>query len=201
MARAPGRPRDRALTERILEVTAQQLAANGYERLTIEGIARAAEVSRSTVYKRWPHLFDLALDAVVAARAATAHFSQRDVAVPDTGSLRGDLVAVARAGIEVLQTLDEAGILRGLIADSIRHPRFGERLQAEILAPDEARYAEIFRRAAERGELSHDADVAELVPRVLSSFGVFQWVVVQQPPPPERFEAIVDMLLRGVLSR
>ncbi len=194
-----GRPRDEQLTERILASTLQLLVERGYDELTIEGIARAAEVSRSTIYKRWPLLADLALDATLLARQQAPQYAGGDLVVPDTGSLRSDLVALTGEGTRVLDALDAAGILRGLIADSIRHPHVGERLQAEILGPDEERYAEIFRRAVARGEIRDDLDVSLLVPRLLSSFGIFRRVTVQQTPTQDTFELIVDVFLRGIL--
>lgn len=199
MTAAPGRPRDERLTERILTATLGLLIEHGYDDLTIEGIARAADVSRSTVYKRWPLLADLALDATLMARQQAPQYAGGDLLVPDTGSLRGDLLALTIEGTRVLDGLDAAGILRGLIADSIRHPHVGERLQAEILGPDEDRYVEIFRRAVARGEMRDDVDVSLLVPQLLSSFGIFRRVAVQRTPTQDTFELIVDVILRGLV--
>lgn len=61
---------------------------NGYERFTIESVAERASTARSVLYRRWPSRVDL-LKAVIAARGAADQ-----IPVPDTGSLRGDLLAM-----------------------------------------------------------------------------------------------------------
>jgi AcrR family transcriptional regulator len=85
------RPGGRAARIRacILEATFELLADVGYERLIIEEVAARAGVHKTTVYRRWPTKAELVLDA-------TRVFSERDIPIPDTGSLSGDLQALAR---------------------------------------------------------------------------------------------------------
>src|SRR5690348_11570636 len=80
------RRRGAELEEALLEAAWQELVAVGYGRFTFEGVAARAGTSRPVIYRRWPQRSDLAL-------AALRHFSRRDaVSVPDTGSLRNDLI-------------------------------------------------------------------------------------------------------------
>lgn len=198
---SPGRPRDAHLTDRIIDATLELLAEHGYDRLTLEAVARASGVSRSTIYTRWPMLADLVLDATLAARRRAPNYRPDGVAVPDTGSLTGDLVALTREGMALLDTLEATGLLSGLIADAMRHRSVAERLQAELLAPDEERYEAIFVRAVARGEIADDPGVATLVPRVLSAYGLTRMLVAHRRPEEAEFEALVTALVEGLRIR
>jgi AcrR family transcriptional regulator len=83
-----GRPRDPALDRGILDATADVVARRGLSGTTIEEVARRAGTGKAAVYRRWPSKTEL---VIAAARAL-----QAEVAIPDTGSLRGDLLACSR---------------------------------------------------------------------------------------------------------
>ncbi|WNG87645.1 TetR/AcrR family transcriptional regulator [Mycobacterium sp. ITM-2016-00317] len=98
--RAAGlRRRGAALEAAILDAGWDQLIEAGYARFTIEAVAARSGSARSVLYRRWPTRTEL-LEAVIRHRGAVDA-----IAVPDTGSLRGDVLAVLadfndrRAGI------------------------------------------------------------------------------------------------------
>lgn len=62
-----GRPRDASVDVRVLRETFGLLAEKGFRGLRIDEVARRAGVPKSTIYRRWPSLVDLAVDAVDAA--------------------------------------------------------------------------------------------------------------------------------------
>ena len=61
------RPRDASVDVRVLRETFGLLAEKGFRGLRIDEVARRAGVPKSTIYRRWPSLVDLAVDAVDAA--------------------------------------------------------------------------------------------------------------------------------------
>jgi AcrR family transcriptional regulator len=86
--RDAGRPRGRPVTDAVLEATLVELATVGPHRLSVERVARGADVNKTTIYRRWPTreaLIAAALEGILDDVAARA---------PDTGSLRGDLLGV-----------------------------------------------------------------------------------------------------------
>ncbi len=149
------RRRGRALDDAILSAALAELSEDGYGAMTMEGVARRAGASKASLYRRWPGRLEL---AVAAARHGVP-----DLRVPpDTGSLRGDLLALLRA-----------------LADRMDGPA-GEALRAvagEALAGRESLSAlrdlsrrtvvvavtEIVRRAAERGEATSRPTVQSLL--------------------------------------
>ena len=70
----------------ILDATLQILAEVGYDLLTMDAVAARAKASKATLYRRWKSKPELVVTAVMCHHSDTA-------AVPDTGSLRGDLLA------------------------------------------------------------------------------------------------------------
>src|SRR5690348_16443209 len=75
------------LTEAIRDAVLEELAAHGYGRLSIEGVARRAGVGKTTIYRRWSSKLQMVIDVVSAVAV-------QGMAPPDTGSLRGDLRAM-----------------------------------------------------------------------------------------------------------
>src|ERR1700742_756538 len=82
-----GRPRDPQRREAILRAAITLVAEVGYDRMTVEALAARAGVSKPTIYRRWPGgKPEIVADAIRSKHADGDH-------TPDTGSLRGDLLA------------------------------------------------------------------------------------------------------------
>ena len=118
------RRRGEQLEKAILEAAFAELGEVGYANLTIERVAARARTGKASVYRRWPSRADLVSDVF--------HSLLPDPeAPPDTGTLRGDLLATFRQTAAFLA--GPAGeALRGLLADVL---------------PDAARTAELRRRS------------------------------------------------------
>src|SRR3712207_9444526 len=88
-----GRPRDPAVEDRILEQVVALLGSRGYAGLTLDELAARSGVAKTTVLRRWPS------KAAVAA-AGVERLALQSVAVPDSGTLHGDLQALLRRSEE-----------------------------------------------------------------------------------------------------
>lgn len=69
---APGRPRDTGATGRILRAALDLGDELGFAALTVEGIAARAGVGKTTIYRRWPNVWALLADAVMAEASDVA---------------------------------------------------------------------------------------------------------------------------------
>ena len=88
----PQRRRGRALEEALLDAAWAELTERGYDDMTIDAVAVRAGTSRAVLYRRWPDKQELVL-------AALLYEAAKDMVVaPDTGSLRGDVIALLQAG-------------------------------------------------------------------------------------------------------
>src|SRR3712207_1372327 len=88
-----GRPRDPALEERILEQVVALLGSRGYAGLSLDELALRSGVAKTTVLRRWPS------KAAVAA-AGVERLALQSVDVPDSGTLRVDLLALLHGAVE-----------------------------------------------------------------------------------------------------
>jgi AcrR family transcriptional regulator len=82
------RRRGAALESAILDAGWDQLIEAGYDRFTIEAVAERSSSARSVLYRRWPSRLEL-LKAVIRRRGESDQIS-----LPDTGTLRGDMLAI-----------------------------------------------------------------------------------------------------------
>jgi AcrR family transcriptional regulator len=101
---AGSRRRGTALEAAILDAGWDQLIEAGYERFTFDAVAARSSAARSVLYRRWPSRLDL-LKAVIRHRGETDV-----IPTPDTGSLRGDVLAT------LTEFNDRRSRIAGLIA-------------------------------------------------------------------------------------
>ena len=144
------RRRGHALDTAILEATVAEIEISGYAGLSMERVAERARASKASLYRRWPSKVELVMDAIydlLPDPAATA----------DTGSLRGDLLALLRSAAEMLAGPGGTAI-RGLISEALRDPGQAAQLRRYTRGRSLAEMREVVQRAMERGELAarHD---------------------------------------------
>jgi AcrR family transcriptional regulator len=184
------RPRQRRRGEELeaalLEAAWDELVAVGFAKLTMESVAARARTGVAVLYRRWPRKDDLVV-------AAMGHYgATHPVDIPDTGSLRGDMLAFlasisdGRVGFTAIVS----SVFAGLLADSGLTPA---EVRNQILADRPLWSDELFRRAHERGEI----DLDRLPPAVLTMpFDLVRHdiLMTMKPLPPERITSIVDDL-------
>ena len=128
-----------------IAATLAELAEGGYSALSLESVARRAGVHKTTLYRRWGTREELVLEAML--ERAGEH-----IPVPDTGSLREDLLELARTAAANAASPEVAAMARAVAAESPRDSRLAaanRRFWAERLALDGV----IVERAIERGEV------------------------------------------------
>lgn len=144
----------------IRAATLAELVEHGWAGLTVEGVADRAGVGKASIYRRWPGKLELALDAIDQVLPDL-------VESPDTGSIRGDLIAMLRTFSTAMN--GPCGALMRSAGD----PDADELRQAveeRLVAPRRNRMLEVMRRAIARGEIRGDAArprIAEVGPMLL----------------------------------
>jgi len=146
-----GRPRSEKARDAIITATDALLNEGAGARLTIEAIARRAEVGKPTIYRWWPTLADLVLDVLLRQAEAT-------IAAPPFKSLRATLRRFLRQSVKVI--VDGAGVhLRFLMAQAQQDEAFRERFRDNFTAKRRAVLRSIFVQAVERGELGSELNL------------------------------------------
>src|SRR3954453_8098435 len=94
----------------VIDALVGELAEHGLTGTTMEGVARRAGVNKTTLYRRWGSKEELVLDALL-------ELGERRVPIPDTGSLRDDLLKVAREIVASVSTPEADAVVRAAAAD------------------------------------------------------------------------------------
>jgi AcrR family transcriptional regulator len=184
------RRRGRALEEAIYHAALEELAAHGFDGLSIERIAHRAGTGKSAIYRRWATKLDL-----VVATLADA-FPAPGPAVT-TGDLRDDLLVFHRRMAEALGgTLGAA--LRANIGQQRQHPELAAALQEQILAPRHRILGELLAAGAERGDVRPGALTPECIeagPALVRQ----HFIETGEPPSDEDVRLLVDNILIPML--
>ncbi|MFJ1647015.1 TetR/AcrR family transcriptional regulator [Streptomyces sp. NPDC088258] len=130
------------------------LREGGYDALTMEGVAARSRCGKSTLYRQWGTKPQL----VAAALRGTRCFRLADV---DTGTLEGDLRAVARSAAAFSGR--DVPLMRALSQAAFQHPELQKALREAVIDPEIAAINTMVGRAVERGEVAADNPAAEFV--------------------------------------
>lgn len=187
------RRRGPALEEALLDAAWTELTERGYDELTIDGVAVRAGTSRAVLYRRWPNKQELAL-------AAVAHEVAKDVVVaPDTGSLRGDAIALLRQANKVrvglvVPLLTRLGGFYQQTGSSLAD------LETLVRGRRDAALDQAIQRAIDRGEIEPD-QVTERIARLPVDLFRYEVLMTLRPLPDEAIEEIVDTVWLPLLER
>ncbi|MFH8366763.1 TetR/AcrR family transcriptional regulator [Streptomyces sp. NPDC018031] len=179
-------------SQEIFEATLDLLAAQGYEGLTVEGVAERSGVNKTTLYRWWP-----SKGALVSAALTGA--GRLGLRVPDTGTLRGDLEAIVRQVVDLLTAPPTSAVAVAALGAVTHSPDLARSVRG-FFADRLAREREVFERAVARGELPPDADPVLLID-LLAGAVWLRVVLRQQPVEPDFVPRAVDTVLRGAATR
>ncbi len=188
-----GRKRDLTRDAAILDAALEVLAEVGYEGMTMDMVATRAKAGKATVYRRWTSKPELVRDAVDRMKRAQVDLDQ----LPDTGSLRGDLVALAKQEPEA-DAERRLKVMGGLASLTAHDLGLGEASGTAVIEPWIQANRKLISRAIERGEFSPDADV-ETLSRVVPSMGGYRSLVERKPFNGDFFVALIDHVLLPAL--
>jgi AcrR family transcriptional regulator len=185
-ARPPGRPRSPAAERAILDATLELLASEGFDRLTVEGVAAAAGVGKATIYRRWPSKLALVL-------AAVGELSAHPLPELTTGRTRDDLISLLRHIIEALTGTIAGRILPGLVAESARSPELLGVLH-DFWISRRGLMLEVLRQGSAQGDLPEDVD-HELIADLLYGPVHYRFLISSAPVDPPLAEQLVDAVI------
>jgi AcrR family transcriptional regulator len=125
---------------------------HGPEGVSMDAIAERASASKATIYRWWPSKYDLALDALLQDwEGLSGH--------RDTGSLRGDLLAVLKPWVKHVSSRPYGRVIAELVAHAHRDTAFALAWRERFLEVRRRRGRAAFERAIERGEIAGETDV------------------------------------------
>ena len=192
-AQAPsrGRPRSEKAHQAILAAAAELLLARGLSAVSMDAVAERAGVSKATIYRWWPTKETLALDALYT-EWATVQPDPRD-----TGSLRGDLLALLRPWVRLVRSRPYARVITALLTEVHTDPAFAAEYHRRLVEPRREQARVVFRRAVERGEIPASTDIEVAVDLVYGP--LWHRLLHGHAPLNDRFtKDVVEMALNGI---
>jgi AcrR family transcriptional regulator len=175
---ARGRPRDTTLDRRIVQATADALLKHGYAGLSVEGVAAALGIAKTTIYRRWPTKAHLVLEVAASMQAV--------VESPDTGDLRADLLTVTTSVARAMRQPGARRLAAELVAASARDETLDQGVRRLWAARREPTLA-VLRRAG----VTHP----EVVVDVLAGSQYYRLLLTSDPLNDAYAQQLVDLIL------
>jgi AcrR family transcriptional regulator len=174
----------------VLAAAADLLAERGYAGFTMDALVERTGVSKTTMYKHWP--------SRTALVAATVRQPPAASSVPDTGSVRDDLAAMA---------LDNLNAYRGPrwpgLASVLEAAGHDPELQAALESlppPDFAQLRTVLERAVERGQLRPDLNIGTAITVLIGAI-FFRLRLADLAQVKREVPGIIDTILEGLAPR
>lgn len=184
-----GRKRDPSRDTEIMDAAIEVLAEIGYERMTIDMVATRAKAGKATLYRRWDSKSDLVIDAIGCMKKSDIDPDH----LPDTGTLRGDLVAMIKP-----RSVDDGDrkmkVMAGVVSMLSTAPELADAVHAVMVEPRASINRILLRRAIDRGEIPASTDV-ETLSVVSQSMAVYRVMVMRKPIDPEFILSIIDGII------
>jgi len=181
-----GRKRDLSRDPEILDAALEVLAETGYDGMTIDMVATRAKAGKATVYRRWASKAELVIDAVACMKKEDLS----PEALPDTGTLRGDLVAMIKPH-NIQDAEKKLRVMAGLMSLLASNPELAETAREAIVEPRAAVNRMFLQRAIDRGEISADVDI-NLVASISQSMVSFRTLMLRKTVTREYLISVLD---------
>jgi AcrR family transcriptional regulator len=173
----------------LLDTALALVRERGFDRVTIDDIAAATRSSTATLYRRWGSKARMVISAIRAEKPSA-------VVGIDTGTLRGDLLAVSERAI---QPPDPTGAsMTALAREVLRDPELREALHELIIEPEVRVLRQILARHVDAGTIAPGNPVLDLVDRVLLGPVLLDQLYLGRDPDLSR--RVVDDVLLPLLT-
>lgn len=146
-----GRPRNLEAQKSILSASYDLLLENGFQALTVDKIAKYAQVSKATIYKWWPNKAAVVMDGFLYAA------SER-LPVPDTGSAYNDILTHA-TNLTIFLTSREGTIITQLLGEGQFDSGLADAYRARYFHPRRLEAKSLLEKGIQRGELKKSIDI------------------------------------------
>ena len=187
-----GRPRSQKARLATLAATAQLVLERGDVRVSMDAVAEHAGVSKATIYRWWPSKEMLVLEAL-------KDWVTFGVVERDTGTLRGDLLALVVSWVREIRRRPFGRLIASLVAEAQANPEFASAYHAHFFNLRREPARAVFERAMARGEAPQDLDVEAAIDFVFGP--MYHRLLHGHAPLSERYARdVVDCALSGILT-
>ena len=191
VGRRPGRPRDERVDRAIIDATLELFAAEGYSALSVEAVAVKAEVSKATIYRRWPGKRELILDALATLND--------DFPSLTSGSTKERLLNAMRY-MANRDTDSLAGrIMPRMMVYSLTQPDLYAEYFDRVIMPRRQYLQTVLREGIRSGELRADLDVETATMSIVGPVLLQVHSLGQQQPNADLPDRLMGILWPGLM--
>ncbi|PSM39745.1 TetR family transcriptional regulator [Streptomyces dioscori] len=177
--------------QEFFDAVLDQVRECGYDALTMEGVAASTRCSKSTLYRQWK------TKPQFVAAALRANHCPKFIGI-DTGSLAGDLRAVARTAGE--RSDEDTRLMQALGQSVMQDEELKRALRDALVEPELDALRAMIGRAVERGEITADHPVLEFVPAQLLGVLRVRPILEGRPADAEYLLRYVEVALLPALG-
>ncbi|MGD0834436.1 MAG: TetR/AcrR family transcriptional regulator [Candidatus Dormibacteria bacterium] len=172
----------------MLVAALEVLAERGLAGFNMEAIARRADASKATIYRRWKSPGELLIDAMDA--------SFRPLPMPTTGHLRSDLIEILSGFERLLDGSSFPRLMAAFIDAAERDPRLKSQ-HAGLTEQRREPLRTLLLRARDRGELPAATDI-ELAVDLLGGPLFYRRFIAHRVSTVDDVTALVDHVLSAL---
>jgi AcrR family transcriptional regulator len=189
---AATRRRGATLEHALLDAAWEELQESGYAKLTMERVAERAGTSRAVIYRRWRNRPELVIAAMRHRQPVLSG------AIPDTGALRGDTLAVLRRASARITEIGPNTVI-GMLSDLLADEEAFELTLDQLLRSGGEVMSDVLDRAAARGETREH--ISPRVARLPLDLLRHELILTHQPPSQDTLEGILDEIFLPLVLR
>lgn len=202
-----GRPTQaeaKKLHQKLRKAAVATFVKYGYDGTTMEAIARAAGITRRTLYARYPDKRAVFVDVIPwALTRRTEREANDDV---DDSDLHASLVAIGRAGLARAIDPDIVRLTRIAMNESARFPEFAVSAHSMTWSARHRQVMDLLRHQQEMGTIEvedleltagHFIGMIEHLPARLADYGIYRSADQEE----RHLQHAVNLFLRGILRR
>jgi AcrR family transcriptional regulator len=169
----------------VLQAALEVLDEDGLPGFTMEAVARRAGAGKATLYRRWPSVGALLVDAMDA--------TFQPFPVPDTGRVDTDVAQLLTAFVSLLEHTPFPRLLAAFIDAAERDPTLAA-LHADLTRRRREPVLLVLARARDRGQLPPDLD-PEVTTDLLAGPFFYRRFIAHRPIPPDLVHDVIANVL------
>lgn len=174
----------------ILSAATSLIGELGYDRVSIEAIAKRAGVGKQTIYRWWPSKGAVALEAWEDGLGTVVDFQ-------DTGNIVEDLRHHMSGVTDMINSNQIGPLVQGLIAAAQSDPALSRAHFEKVVEPAHTAWYERIRRAQRSGELRADIDPDALIDMLFGAM-YYRLLLHTRPSASEQIDDALDIVFQGL---
>ncbi|MFJ2234602.1 TetR/AcrR family transcriptional regulator [Streptomyces sp. NPDC087859] len=164
----------------------------GYDALTMDAVAARTKSSKATLYRQWGGKPELVVKAMRSQKPG-------GIADIDTGSLRGDLLALVSREDDCTMERN-SDLMRALAMAVHGNPDLMQAFRELLVEPEMGEFKKVMQRSVDRGEVRADCPALDYIVHMLVGAFATRTMIDQLPPTQAFLTSYIDAVVLPALG-